>query len=605
MRCGFRTLLLLAACALAPCSAATPDRSASRETAEKSNILVIIAERLSPDGRPTASTPHLNALAATGTTFTRAYAQSTAPVESRQSLLSGQRPEFRAGFAPVTLAEHFKSHGYRSAIIPNPPTRHADVEGITDAAIGELRRGSGVPFFLVVAYPRKQDAPDERAVPERASESPDAHLARVHALDAQVGRLMAEIDRGAAGQHTVVVLCASSGYVDRQERSNRAMMLERELRVPLVVRIPGHPTSGMILANLVELVDIYPTLTDLAGISNPCGLQGTSLVPLLKRPDGPWKHAAFGKFGARGGTGPSQEGTTTRTNRYRLVRTQGTGAAPKEIYDHLAGTEAVPAEVREELHRLHQRHFASWRTPVQLSVWEWAKSREVALRSGETAMSLGFYEWTFFDAIKRGEHQHGQRLPQVVSSRPDEIVLSVPDEGQRLTIKAVSDGAELTLTVTNLSDHDWPEEAGVIPCFNAGIGEHRSEAFVNFRTYFSGPDGLELLEGREIHFNRELHERVAARARSGRHPFSRKWPIAQPHVEEGIIIRESSDCRWVSGIAWERFISSQGNNVRVCMHLGVQVGPLKRGESRTIRGKAYLFEGDKEECLRRYRADFK
>ena len=72
----------------------------------------------------------------------------------------------------------------------------------------------------------------------------------------------------------------------------------------------------------------------------------------------------------------------------------------------------------------------------------------------------------------------------------------------------------------------------------------------------------------------------------------------------GIIARESTDGKWACGIAWEDFLSAQGHNPWQCMHLSVCVGPLKRGQSKSIRGKIYLLRGSKDEVLRRYREDF-
>lgn len=68
--------------------------------------------------------------------------------------------------------------------------------------------------------------------------------------------------------------------------------------------------------------------------------------------------------------------------------------------------------------------------------------------------------------------------------------------------------------------------------------------------------------------------------------------------------RESDDRRWTMGVAWESYISAQGHNPWNCMHLSVRVGPLKQTRTKTIRGKMYLIEGSKEDCLRLYREDF-
>jgi hypothetical protein len=69
------------------------------------------------------------------------------------------------------------------------------------------------------------------------------------------------------------------------------------------------------------------------------------------------------------------------------------------------------------------------------------------------------------------------------------------------------------------------------------------------------------------------------------------------------VLRESAGGGWVTGVAWEDYLSAQGHNPRRCMHLSVRVGPLSRGERKSIRGKIYLFCGDREDCLARYRRD--
>jgi glyoxylase-like metal-dependent hydrolase (beta-lactamase superfamily II) len=71
----------------------------------------------------------------------------------------------------------------------------------------------------------------------------------------------------------------------------------------------------------------------------------------------------------------------------------------------------------------------------------------------------------------------------------------------------------------------------------------------------------------------------------------------------GILMRESLDAKWVCGIAWERSLSVQGHNPWHCMHVAVEVGPLRQGASRTIRGRIYLMTGRVEDCWERYRRE--
>ena len=239
-----------------------------------------------------------------------------------------------------------------------------------------------------------------------------------------------------------------------------------------------------------------------------------------------------------------------------------------------------------------------------LHLFEW--ERGVGFASpfdDQMRVYLWFYEWNMFEARQQGQHTGGTyKLPRQVAA--DGRSAELGPEDLRLRVTAVDDGADLRLTVKNRSMHDWPELAGIIPCFNPGPEEIRNRQLANTSTFFVGPDGLEKLTLRQIHFADKLRHLVDQEAKDGQYVFSHKWPTAEPNATAGLIVRESTDGKWVTGIAWEDFISSQGHNPWECMHLCVRVGPLKQGEERTIRGKIYLFEGDKDDLLARYRTDF-
>jgi iduronate 2-sulfatase len=66
--------------------------------------------------------------------------------------------------------------------------------------------------------------------------------------------------------------------------------------VPLFIRAPGKYASGVECGRLVELVDLYPTLCDLAGIDIPDDMEGVSLAPMLKNPETPLKSAVFSQY---------------------------------------------------------------------------------------------------------------------------------------------------------------------------------------------------------------------------------------------------------------------------------------------------------------------
>jgi len=228
---------------------------------------------------------------------------------------------------------------------------------------------------------------------------------------------------------------------------------------------------------------------------------------------------------------------------------------------------------------------------------------------------LWFYEWHLFDAVAKGEHTPGS-CNWEWHIDGDGAEARMDAEWLRLHVRATENGADLSLEISNNTGHDWPSIAAIIPCFNPGDPRNPSTRNALFlddghvHTYFRGKDGLEPIKGtlpREIHFNHDCRSSVMTWAEDngdGGFVFDEKWPTSDRDAYAGIMIRESDDKRYVMGIAWDSFLSAQGHNPWNCMHLSIKVGPLARGEKRTIRGKMYLFEGSKEDCLRAFETDF-
>jgi hypothetical protein len=246
---------------------------------------------------------------------------------------------------------------------------------------------------------------------------------------------------------------------------------------------------------------------------------------------------------------------------------------------------------------------------TQLRVWERGLAVDVPSVPG-MAMYLWFYEWNMFGAFRDGEHTGGRRdFPK--ETNPDGSRGRIDSPDLRLEMAAESDGAGMRLTAVNTTERVWPTVAAIIPCFAPGdFGVREPNPNAHFldddhrRTYYLGRDGLDLLRQREIHFNQALRPEVDRHARDGRFAWSEKWPASERDAAGGLIIRESAVGDWVAGIAWERYLSAQGHNPWRCMHLAVQLGPLRPAESVSVRGKIYLFPGSKEECVRRYRSEF-
>ena len=121
-----------------------------------------------------------------------------------------------------------------------------------------------------------------------------AYQACVSFADAQVGVLLDAMDRLDLWKDTVVVLAGDNGFHlgDHGGLFRKDTLFEEALRVPLVVAAPGLARPGAVVRAPVELLDVYPTVVDLAGLPGVAGLDGQSLGPLLADPDGPGRGPA-------------------------------------------------------------------------------------------------------------------------------------------------------------------------------------------------------------------------------------------------------------------------------------------------------------------------
>ena len=109
-------------------------------------------------------------------------------------------------------------------------------------------------------------------------------------------------------------------------------LFEESTRVPLLIAVPGCKGAGRGSGGLAELVDIYPTLADLCGLTPPDGLAGRSLRPRLDDPDAPGKPAAFTQV-TRGTRADPFQGRTIRTDRFRYIEWDE-GRRGVQLYDH-------------------------------------------------------------------------------------------------------------------------------------------------------------------------------------------------------------------------------------------------------------------------------
>ena len=204
-------------------------------------------------------------------------------------------------------------------------------------AINNMRELRGYTDYRDVQHPA-----DGKLTDEKARHLRHGYYASVSYIDAQVGKLLAALEETGLKENTIIVLWGDHGW-KLGEHSSWAKMTNYEIdtRVPLLISDPRSSKKGIKSNGMVEFVDIYPTLCELAGLEIPEELEGTSMVPLIEGPERKWKKAVFSQFLREGiwisPDGIEYMGYSIRTNRYRYVEWvnwETKEFAARELYDH-------------------------------------------------------------------------------------------------------------------------------------------------------------------------------------------------------------------------------------------------------------------------------
>jgi iduronate 2-sulfatase len=438
--------------------------AATAHAADKPNVLFICVDDLKPNigcyGDPLAKTPNIDRLAARGLRFDRAYCNEAICAASRNSLLTGLRPQtlgiydlgtnFRFAVPDaVTLPQAFKNAGYRTESLGkifhfghgnhedaaswSVPNVRSDIvhyalmesrapEGLTreearfkNQASGRayhLPRGAvaedadlpddaypdgrmaaeavrrlqaaaqhpNQPFFIALGFvkphlpftapkkywdlydPAQFKLADFRQPPAGAppyaptdwgelrqykpipvkGDLPDelqrhlihGYYAAASYMDAQLGRVLDAFDAAGLAKNTIIVLWGDHGWhLGDHGMWSKHTNYEQAAHIPLLVVAPGVTHEGSSTKSLVESVDIYPTLCELAGVSAPSKLDGSSFTRILKQPESTGRTFITHVY-PRG----KRLGRAIRTERYRLVEWKEPGApastADLELYDY-------------------------------------------------------------------------------------------------------------------------------------------------------------------------------------------------------------------------------------------------------------------------------
>ncbi len=207
---------------------------------------------------------------------------------------------------------------------------------------GTVHDQKGVPAAALMSYKKEQD----KLTDELRREAKQAYYAGISFMDAQVGKVLAALDRLGLSENTIVVFTSDHGYhLGEHGLWQKQSIFEESARVPLIIAGPGVTKPGSVAASPVGLVDLYPTLTELCDVKPTVTLQGQSLAPMLKDPAATgrgWaltqvvRGGGFRRMGASPAVGDNVRrffGYSLRTPRWRYTEWDE-GKEGRELYDH-------------------------------------------------------------------------------------------------------------------------------------------------------------------------------------------------------------------------------------------------------------------------------
>jgi N-acetylglucosamine-6-sulfatase len=421
---------------------APPPRDDATGAALQPHILLILtddqrADAVGASGRfPFLETPHIDRLAAEGTSFENAFVTTSLCSPSRASILTGTYahrhgvlsndredlfgstlPAFpqllrEAGYETAFIGKwhmsersdprpgfdywlSFSGQGVYSDPVLNENGRELREKGyitdiLTEYAERWLERERDAPFALIVSHkashhpftpaPRHANAFADASLPRPGNYRDDLsgkpawlrhirlygdarkawswrydalpaalpdtegwvgdrplhldYLRSLMAVDDSVGRILALLDARGELENTLVVFTSDNGYHLGEHRlTNKMLMYERSIHVPLVLRAPGRVPSGAKRQAIVTNLDIAPTLLEAAGLPIPESVQGRTLLPLARDAQAPGRDAFFYEYFGSPDLPAIPNHSGVRTASWKYIRGIDGGAPFEELYD--------------------------------------------------------------------------------------------------------------------------------------------------------------------------------------------------------------------------------------------------------------------------------
>ena len=387
---SFATLALTPACAIGPAS----------PKYDGANIVLISidtlrADRLGVYGYARAETPRIDRLAREGIRFEQVISPMPLTLPAHTSLMTAlptpahgvqDNGAFEIALGATTLAEQLQEAGYENGAfigafvlhsrwglnrgfaeyndnfeyaqpggMPGQVERRA--EAVIDAALEWLRQPREGPWFAWVHLydPHSPYSAPEPYLSRYADRPYDAEIAYA---DAQIGRLLDELDSDGELDNTVVVLTADhgEGLGEHDEPGHGMFLYDTTILVPLVIRLPDRLGEGREVGEQVQLIDVAPTILELVGVAIPESFSGLSLTPFFQGEGGSSRVAYSETYYPRWHFG-WQELHALRKDGFKYILAPNEElydlrSDPTEINNLVAQEPARVAALREEVERI-------------------------------------------------------------------------------------------------------------------------------------------------------------------------------------------------------------------------------------------------------------
>jgi arylsulfatase A-like enzyme len=198
---------------------------------------------------------------------------------------------------------------YPLSSIKLPKTIANDLSDVPDAGV-KIAKPKGDHKFIV------DNKQWEKAV--------QGYLASITFADGQIGRLLDALEKSEYAKNTIIVFFGDHGWhLGEKEHWRKFALWEEASRVPFIVYAPGLSKDNAVSERTVNLMDIYPTLTELCNLPVKKGLEGNSIVPLLKNPGADWDYPSVTTHGFGN--------HAVRSEKWRYIRYND---GSEELYDH-------------------------------------------------------------------------------------------------------------------------------------------------------------------------------------------------------------------------------------------------------------------------------